>query len=106
MFGLLPLLRGALILAVMAGGVGAVLLALGWGLKAALRAGGVDLGELAAYRARQRIYLEQLRQLEAQAAEHEPASPGFEPAMLTLAAFRASAPEPPRWAVWLHRRTE
>lgn len=104
MFGLLPLLRGLFIGAIV---ICAVALAL-WGLWRltlfALRPFGIDWAELKAYRERRRIYLEHLRQLESQLPALELESPEFEQASMTLAAFQESAPTPPAWAFWLRER--
>lgn len=105
MFGVLPLLRGLLILGVIAAAVVLVLLVLSWVLSAiVLRPLGIDWRELRAYRERQRIYRDHLRQLESQLPRLDVASAEFEQASRTLHAFQETEPEPPRWAFWLKGR--
>jgi uncharacterized protein HemY len=104
MFGLLPLLRGLLILGVIAAAAVLVLLVVGTVAAFVLRRVGVDWRELRAYRERQRIYQDQLRQLEGQLPRLDVASAEFEQASRTLHAFQETEPEPPRWAFWLQGR--
>lgn len=104
MFGVLPLLRGFLIGAVVVAAVVLALLILGAVAVRVLRACGIDVRELRAYRERQRIYRDQLRQLEGQLPRLDVSSAEFEQASRTLHAFQESAPEPPRWAFWLQTR--
>ena len=104
MFGLLPILRGLFLGAIVLCAVIAtvwVLLHLG---RLALKAVGIDWAELRAYRERRRIYLDQLRQLEGQLPALEVNSPEFEQASMTIAAYQESAPQPPEWAFWLRER--
>lgn len=104
MFGVLPLLRGLLMVGVIAAAVVLALIVLGWMIGAVLRPLGIDWGELRAYRERQRIYRDQLRQLESQLPRLDVTSPEFEQASRTLHAFQETEPEPPRWAFWLKGR--
>lgn len=97
----MPLLRGLFYGALT---VAVVVLALLVTLKLTellLRRFGIDWRELAAYRERRRIYQEHLRQLESQLPPLEVESPEFEQAAMTLQAFQATEPLPPRWAFWL-----
>lgn len=104
MFGLLPLLRGLFIFAVIACAV-LVVGFVAWRLTLlVLKRFGIDWAELGAYRERQRLYQEHLRQLEAQMPALDLNSPEFERASMTLAAYQESEPEPPRWAFWLQER--
>lgn len=81
-----------------------VLLLVGYVAARVLKACGIDLAELRAYRARRRLYLEHLRQLENQLPPLEVTSAEFEQASHTLHAFQSAAPEPPSWAFWLRER--
>ena len=97
----MPLLRGFLMGAVMVAGVVLALLVAGFIADRVLRHFGIDWRELRAYRERQRLFQEHLRQLESQLPPLDVTSPEFEQASHTLAAYQEAAPEPPRWAFWL-----
>jgi hypothetical protein len=105
MFGLLPILRGLFIGAIILCAVALFAWAV-WRLTLfALKPFGVDWAELRAYRERRRIYLDQLRQLESQLPAIDLNSREFEQASETLAAYQASEPTPPQWAFWLRERS-
>ena len=104
MFGVLPLLRGLLFGVVVLAAVALALLVVGTLARLALKRAGIDTAELRAYRERRRIYLDQLRQLEAQLLPLDVTSPEFEQASHTLQAYQEAEPLPPTWAFWLRPR--